>query len=133
MTVPSPPDVSISAFLVPGSSVPDPAVPGPSVSGFLSLVSLPDVNLPPAVLAVAIGLLLVTSVLAGARVVRDGSLVDRVLGFDLLLLTIVGLVAVDALWRGVDTFVGVLLVIAILGFLGTVAIAHFIDRRGGHR
>ncbi len=105
----------------------------PLVSGPLAQVSLPDANLPPAVLAITIGLLLAASVLAGARVVRDGSLVDRVLGFDLLLLTIVGLVAVDALWRGVDTFVGVLLVIAILGFLGTVAIAHFIDRRGGHR
>lgn len=110
-----------------------PLLSEPSVSELLSLVSLPDVSLPPAVLVIALGLLLVASVLAGVRVVRHGSLVDRVLGFDLLLLMIVGLVAVDALWRGVDTFVGVLLVIAILGFLGTVAIAHFIDRRGGHR
>lgn len=83
------------------------------------------------VVVVCLGILTLAGVVALARVVRRGvSLADRVVALDLLLLIIVMGIAVASI--GVDTtvFFDVLVVVSLLGFVGTITVARFIERRG---
>lgn len=79
---------------------------------------------------VALTLLAMAGVLCLLRLVRSGSLADRVVALDTLLVVIVSGIAVDAARAGDGTYLDVLVVAALLGFVGTVTVARFIERRG---
>lgn len=65
------------------------------------------------------------AVLAVARVERGPSMLDRTIALDVLTSTIVGAVALYAAWtREVDS-VPLLVVFALVGFVGSVTIARF--------
>lgn len=76
------------------------------------------------------GLLSVAAVLAAVRVVSAPSLADRVIALDLLVVVSMIAIAADAARRGSGDFLDVLVVIALLGFVATVSVARFIERRG---
>lgn len=80
--------------------------------------------------SIAFVVLAIAAVLQLLRLVRADSLADRIVALDMLLLTVVSGLAVDAALTGVGTFVDVLAVTALLGFTGTVTVARFIERRG---
>lgn len=83
------------------------------------------------VLTVCIGILLVACGLALARVLRPGtSVADRVVALDLLLLLVVMGIAVFSIGRDTGLFLDVLIVVSLLGFVGTTTVARFIERRG---
>lgn len=73
--------------------------------------------------------------LAGAcffgRLVRGPSLPDRVVGLDGLVMTLVSAIALDAARTGSPLFLDAVVVIALVGFVGTAAAARFIEERGG--
>jgi multicomponent Na+:H+ antiporter subunit F len=71
------------------------------------------------VLAISIGLCMV-------RAVRGPTLFDRVLAFDCLALNVVGGVVLVSLLLRTDAYLDVVLVVALLGFLGTVAFATYL-------
>ncbi len=64
------------------------------------------------------------------RLLRGPSLPDRIVALDALLILIVSGIAVDAARTGEGTYLDVLVVAALLGFVGTVNVARFIERRG---
>jgi multicomponent Na+:H+ antiporter subunit F len=66
-----------------------------------------------------------------ARAVVGPSLADRVVAVDGLVVTIVAAIILQSIWRDTDRYLGVALVVAIIGFLATTACARFIERRGG--
>jgi multicomponent Na+:H+ antiporter subunit F len=72
------------------------------------------------VLAISIALCMV-------RAVRGPTLFDRVLAFDCLALNVVGGVVLVSLLLRTDAYLDVVLVVALLGFLGTVAIATYLE------
>lgn len=72
----------------------------------------------------------VGALLAAARLVRGRSLADRVVAVDALLVIFVSGIAVDAARTGRSDFLDVMVVIALVGFAGTVTAAWFIDQRG---
>jgi len=84
----------------------------------------------PAFLETAVlgGLLLVSVVtlLAGYRVIRGPTIPDRVVGLDTIGTNIVAIAALFALQTGEGLFVTVSLVLAIIGFISTIAVARFI-------
>jgi multicomponent Na+:H+ antiporter subunit F len=83
------------------------------------------------VVAVCLGILTLAGLLTLTRVVRPGiSLADRVVALDLLLLIIVMGIAVGAIGTRSQLFIDVLVVVALLAFVGTVTVARFIERRG---
>lgn len=82
------------------------------------------------VISVCVGLLLVSALLCTVRLVRPGSLADRVVAVDTLLIVLGTGIAVDAASDGRSYFLDALLVIAVIAFIGTVAVARFIERRG---
>ena len=61
---------------------------------------------------------------------RHGSLADRVIALDSLLIVVASGVGVDAARPGRGTFLDVLLVVALVAFIGTTTVARFIERRG---
>ena len=79
---------------------------------------------------VALAMIAVTAALCVGALVRDRSVADRIVALDLLLLTIVSGIAVFTARTGDGTYLDVLVVAALLGFVGTVTVARFIERRG---
>ncbi len=84
-----------------------------------------------AVTAVAFAGLVLSALLCLARLARGPSLADRVVALDALVLVVVSGVGVHAVRTGDGTYLDVLVVVALLGFVGTVTVARFIEWSGG--
>lgn len=82
------------------------------------------------VIAVCFSLLTVSAVLCTVRLVRPGSLADRIVALDTLLIVFAVGILVDAARTGRGVYLDALLVVAIVAFISTVAVARFIERRG---
>ncbi|MFN0091344.1 MAG: monovalent cation/H+ antiporter complex subunit F [Acidimicrobiales bacterium] len=80
--------------------------------------------------AVALAALGAAALLCIGRIVRPGStLVDRAVGLDLLLVTIVAGIAVLAARTGSGVFLDLLVITGLLGFVSTVVTARFVESR----
>lgn len=79
---------------------------------------------------IALVLLLGAAALCIIRLVRGGSLADRIVALDTLLVVVVLGLAVLAARTGEDTYLDAMVVAALLGFTGTSLVAKFIERRG---
>jgi len=78
------------------------------------------------VIDIALGCLAVAIVLAVVRIARGPTLGDRITGFDFLGVNLAVLVVVIALRTGYSAFLDAALVLSILGFLSTVALALYL-------
>lgn len=76
------------------------------------------------------GVLCVAMLIALYRVVKGPSLPDRVISIDLLTTLAVGVIALYSIETGQKVFLSAGIALALLAFLGTVALALYI-RRGG--
>ncbi len=83
------------------------------------------------VISLAFAGIAVSGLLCMVRLMRGPSLADRIVALDALLIVIVSGIAVEAARTGKGTYLDVLVVAALLGFVGTVNVARFIERRGG--
>ena len=72
----------------------------------------------------------VAALLCVLRLIRPGSLADRIVALDLLLVVVVSGIAILAARTGRGSYLDVLVVAALLGFVGTVTVGRFIERRG---
>lgn len=66
--------------------------------------------------------------LAVARLVRGPSLPDRVLALDTLYINAIALIILYGIWQGTELFFEIALLIAVLGFVSTVAVAKYMLR-----
>ncbi len=78
---------------------------------------------------VVLPLLLAGVLIAFVRLARGPSLPDRVVALDLMGTLGVGFIAVYAVVTGQAVLLDVAIVLAMILFLGTVAFAHYLDRR----
>jgi multicomponent Na+:H+ antiporter subunit F len=78
--------------------------------------------------AILVGLLVASGVtlLAGYRIIRGPTVPDRVVGLDTIGTNVVAIAALFALQTGRGLFVTVSLVLAIIGFISTIAVARFV-------
>lgn len=67
------------------------------------------------------------------RLIKGPSLPDRVVALDMMTVLIVSFCGLFALWTGSGSFLDVALVLALVGFLATVALARFAERRAVRR
>lgn len=81
------------------------------------------------VFVIAATLLCVHGGFAIASLLRARSLGGRAIALDTALLAFVNGLAVHALWTGSAVYLDVMVVAALLAFVGTVAIARFIEDR----
>ena len=72
----------------------------------------------------------VAAIVAIIRIVKGPTLPDRVVAMDLLGVLVVGFITVLAAKTGVRATLDAAMVIALIGFLGTVAYATYVER--GH-
>lgn len=77
-----------------------------------------------------LGLLAVAALLCVVRLIRAGTLADRTIALDTLLVVVVCGVATYAARTSSGIFLDVLVVAALLGFTSTALVARFIERRG---
>lgn len=82
------------------------------------------------VTSVALAGLALAAALCVLRLVRSGSLADRIIALDTILVIVVASVAVYAARTRSGTYLDLVVVAALLGFVGTVTVARFIERRG---
>ena len=73
-------------------------------------------------------MLALAMVLAFVRLVRGPSLPDRVMALDLISLLAVGMIGVFLIAVDEPAFLDVATVVALISFLGTVALARYIER-----
>ncbi|NJN18474.1 MAG: cation transporter [Oscillochloris sp.] len=76
------------------------------------------------------GLMLLLSLSLGIvvwRLLRGPTIPDQTVAFDMIIIHLVALIVMYAITTGVFILIDVVIVIAVLGFLGTVAIARFIE------
>lgn len=82
------------------------------------------------VVVACLTMLTATAVLCVARLLRSGSVADRIIALDLLLGVVVIGIAVGAVATGERFLLNLLVVTALLGFVATVTVARFIEQRG---
>lgn len=85
-------------------------------------------SLLPALLPWIVLALAVAMALAGWRLLRGPTLPDRVLALDALYVDALALLVVLGLWLGSGVYFELLLLIGLLGFIGTVALAKMLMR-----
>lgn len=81
-------------------------------------------------LVLSFGGLAAAGALGLARVLRPGTLVDRVLGLDFFVVVMAAGLALGAVARDDDSFLPIVIVVALLAFVATVAVARYVERRG---
>ncbi len=79
---------------------------------------------------VALALLVVAAALCLLRLVRARSIADRVVALDTMLVVTAAGIAVWSADTGRTELLDVMVVVALLGFTGTVTVARFIEARG---
>ena len=67
--------------------------------------------------------------LAFIRLARGPSLPDRVVALDMMTVTIVAFCGLYGIFTAVPAFLDVAVIVALIGFLGTVALARYVERR----
>ncbi|HSF31182.1 MAG TPA: cation:proton antiporter [Candidatus Tectomicrobia bacterium] len=79
---------------------------------------------------IAYSLISVAMFLTLLQVVRGPTLPDRVVALDLMATQAMGFIAIYAVTADQTIFLDVAIVLALIAFLGTVAFAYFIEKRG---
>lgn len=77
---------------------------------------------------VSLGMLFLAMVLALIRLLRGPSVPDRVLALDTVFVNTVGVVLVLGIWLETNIYFEAVLIIAMMGFIGTVALAKYVLR-----
>lgn len=78
-----------------------------------------------AVLVTTGGLLFVAAALVLVRLLRGPTTYDRLVALDVLVVVLLGGILLDALWRREGANIVLLVVVALVGFLSTVAVLRF--------
>lgn len=81
---------------------------------------------------IGMALVLLSVLFAFARIARGPSFSDRVVALDMMSVSIVAFCGLFAIRTGISAFLDVGIVMALIGFLATVALARFAER-GLHR
>lgn len=79
-------------------------------------------------LYVALPILLLAVLLAVVRLVRGPNLPDRVVALDLIATLVMGIMAVYAVATDAAVLLDLVVVLALLSFMGTVAFARYVER-----
>jgi len=83
-----------------------------------------------AVLVVCFAGLGLAALLVLVRLVRGPSVPDRIVALDVLVQIVVAGIAVAAAVTRNGTYLSVLVAVSLLGFVGTVSVGRFVERRG---
>jgi multicomponent Na+:H+ antiporter subunit F len=83
----------------------------------------------PRVETIVFALLIISLFLAFVRLLMGPSLPDRVVALDLISVTTAGFIAIYAIESGQPVYLDAAIVLGLITFLSTVALAQYIERR----
>lgn len=66
------------------------------------------------------------SIMAIYRLLRGPTVLDRIIGFDLLTVCVIGMVALISIWRNTHLYIEMMIIFSVLGFIGTVAFVTYL-------
>lgn len=80
-------------------------------------------------IVMAVCLVMLAGAAAGVlyRLVKGPSLLDRVLSSDVLLSVVVAAIALEMVWRDHTDYMIVVVTVSLLGFIGSVSVARFVQ------
>lgn len=81
------------------------------------------------VFAVALAMLLASTSLCLVRLIRPGTLADKILALDTILIIVVVGIALSAAQTGSDVYLNALFVVSLVAFISSVTVARFIETR----
>ncbi len=79
-------------------------------------------------MTILLTILALSMALSALRLLRGPSIPDRALAFDVIMVHVVGLIALYAILVREALLIDAVIIVAVLGFLGTVAIARYVER-----
>lgn len=85
------------------------------------------------VFAITLGLLVLAELLVLVRLTKGPSTLDRIVAVDVLVILVVAGAAVGEGISGQGTNIALLVVVALLGFAGSVTAVRLTEKREGHR
>jgi multicomponent Na+:H+ antiporter subunit F len=80
------------------------------------------------ILQIAGGIMLLSLVLSLYRFFRAGSLVDRVISFDIMTIISISMIAMITYTSGRAIYIDVALIYGLLSFLGVVIVARYLEK-----
>lgn len=80
-------------------------------------------------LTIGLALVMLSVLLGFYRLAKGPTLADRVVALDMMTVSIVAFCALFAVYADATAFLDVAIVLALVGFLSTVALARFAERR----
>ena len=75
------------------------------------------------------GMVMLAIALGFYRIAKGPTLADRVVSLDMMTISIMAFCGLYAIFAGTTAFLDVAIVVALIGFLATVALARFAERR----
>ena len=81
----------------------------------------------PVVLGICLVMLAVAAAGVLYRLVKGPALLDRVLASDVLLAVVAAAIAVEMVWKSHTDYVIVIVTLSLLGFIGSVSVARFVQ------
>lgn len=80
------------------------------------------------VLTIALSLYILAILLALYRIIRGPSMPDRVVALDMIGVNLISAVAVFSVALNTHAYLEVILIVGILAFISTIALARFVER-----
>lgn len=80
------------------------------------------------VIPICLAIMGLALVLTLARLIKGPDLPDRILALDTLYINAIALIVLFGIWLGSDLYFEAALLIAVMGFIGTVAVAKYLLR-----
>lgn len=93
------------------------------------MIAWPEMSIDEFAMKVILPILAVSIVAVFIRLVRGPTVADRVVALDMMGMLGIGVIATYAVGRGQAVFLDVAVVLALVLFLGTVAFAHYLEKR----
>ena len=81
------------------------------------------------VLLFSLTVLAISMVLALIRLILGPTLADRIIAFEIITFTIIGIVASYSILTGQTSYLDIAVIISLVSFLTSVAFAYYLERR----
>ena len=80
-------------------------------------------------LYIILPILSLSTIMVFIRFLKGPSIADRVIALDLMVIIGIGAIAVYSVLTNQPTFLDIAMVVALIGFLSTVAFAYYLEKR----
>ncbi|MGG2397688.1 K+/H+ antiporter subunit F [Pseudomonas sp. SH1-B] len=80
------------------------------------------------VIPICLAIMGLALILTLARLIKGPDMPDRILALDTLYINAIALLVLFGIWQGSDLYFEAALLIAVMGFIGTVAVAKYLLR-----